>query len=109
MAHMLAALVAAARSGNRGVTPDGIRSALAGINQPRGQVIRPRPADLAMAAREIARHRRIDYEGASSSLDWDAAGETYPKLVRWKIQSGRFAESGSFRCDPGYPLCTVRP
>jgi hypothetical protein len=107
MAHLLAALVAAARPGHRDVTPEGIRAALAGINDPRGHVVRPGPADLATAARLIARHRPVNYEGASSALDWDAAGETYPKLVRWKVQNGRFVESDSFRCSPQRPLCTV--
>ena len=105
---MLAALVDA--SDCRGsITPAGIRKSLALINARHGERIRPQPTDFATAAKLIAQHRKINYEGASSSLDWTALGEMYPKLVHWKIQGGRFVEFEAYRCNEQIPLCQVLP
>jgi hypothetical protein len=107
VAHMLAALVAEEKNCGRKLTAADIRAALGKINARRGEVIRPEPKDFAAAAKEIARGDKIDYDGASSSLDWTATGEQYPRLVHWKIQGGKFVELESYRCNEQIPLCRV--
>jgi hypothetical protein len=105
--QMLAALVAAEDNCRRTLTAAQVRAALGKINARRGEVIRPEPAEFADAAREIARGDKINYEGASSSLDWTATGEQYPRLVHWKIQGGKFVELESYQCNEQIPLCRV--
>jgi hypothetical protein len=91
------------------VSPEMIRDAFPAINAPGGTVIRPSVGDFKTAARRIAQHRPINYEGASSPLELTGAGEMYPDLVHWKIQGGQFVELERYRCDPQTPNCAVRP
>ena len=100
---MLAALTAA-RDGKE-VTADGIRTGLGKINDPKGQVIRPTMADFAMAAKLGANGEPINYEGAFHALDWDARGDMFPPLVRWKIENGRFVEYELYACSRDQPNC----
>lgn len=91
------------------LTPDGLRGSFPAVNTPGGKVIRPQPSDFKLAATRIKNHQPIDYDGASSPLELDpATGEMYPDLVHWKIQSGKFVEAETYRCDPATPNCAVR-
>lgn len=101
---MLAALVAAG-DGTKPVGPENIRSGLARINDKAGTVIRPTVEDFARAARIAAEGRTFDYEGAYHSIDWDAAGDMFPPLVRWRVENGRFVEYELYACSPAEPRC----
>jgi hypothetical protein len=105
VAPALAALVADAHGRP---TEDNIRASLARINHPHGKLIRPDPDDFEKAARHIARHGRIDYDGASSPLDLTPEGEMFPDLVHWAIQGGQFVELEAYACDAERKLCSVK-
>jgi hypothetical protein len=92
-----------------GLTPEGIRDSIGRVNRTRGRKVRATPSGFARAAKLIERDRRINVDGAASSLDLTAAGEMYPNLVHWTIQGGKFVESEAYRCDPQNPVCTVVP
>ena len=100
---MLAALTAA-RDGQE-VTADSIRTGLGKIHDPKGQVIRPTVADFAMAAKLSANGEPINYEGAFHAIDWDARGDMFPPLVRWKIENDRFVEYELYACSRDQPNC----
>ncbi|HEY7678211.1 MAG TPA: hypothetical protein VIG69_14145, partial [Candidatus Methylomirabilis sp.] len=106
---MLAAMVAAgdARRPHE-VTPAAIREGLTKINNPAGQKIRPTVEDFASAIRVIRQGKPINYEGAYNSDDWDAVGDIFPPLVRWKVENQQFVEYELYRCDPEHPRCPVK-
>ncbi len=106
---MLAALVAAGDAGKpRDVAAADIRRGLTSINNPAGRVIRPTVDDFRAAIGAIAKGEAINYEGAYSSIDWDAIGDMFPPLVHWKVESQQFVEYELYRCSPQQPLCPAR-
>ena len=107
-AQALAAQVAVSRG--RSLTPAAIRDALGSISDPAGTVIPATASGFALAARRIRSNKRINYDGAGSSLDLSAAdGEMFPEIVHWKIQGGRFVEFEAYQCDLQHPLCVILP
>jgi hypothetical protein len=106
---MLAALVAAGDAGKpRDVAPADIRRGLTSINNPAGRVIRPTVDDFRAAIGAIAKGEAINYEGAYSSIDWDAVGDMFPPLVHWKVENQQFVEYELYRCSPQQPLCPAK-
>jgi ABC-type branched-subunit amino acid transport system substrate-binding protein len=106
---MLAALVAAGDAGRpRDVSPADIRRGLTAINNPGGRIVRPTPDDFRAAIAAIAKGEAINYEGAYSAIDWDAAGDMFPPLVHWKVENQRFVEYELYRCSPQQPLCPTQ-
>ncbi len=107
--HALAALVATAGGTPLSqVTDEALRDALAHVGDRAGTRVEGTAAGFEQAARKIRDHQAIDYDGAASPTDLTAAGEMYPELVHWKIQSGRFVELEAYQCDPEHPNCALQ-
>ena len=84
LAIMLAAQAASSVDG------DAIRDQLRAIGGPRGQKVHATPDGVAGALRLLRAGEEIDFEGAASTLDWDANGD----LERGHIGVWRFTEDG---------------
>ena len=84
LAIMLAAQAA------RSVDGDAIRDQLRAVGGPRGQKVYATPDGVASALRLLRAGEEIDFEGAASTLDWDANGD----LERGHIGVWRFTEDG---------------
>jgi hypothetical protein len=53
----------------------------------------------------IAQGKPIQYDGASGSCAFDAAGDLFPPLVHWKVENQQFMELESYNCSDAQPLC----
>ena len=106
---MLAALIAAEQVGAEHVTSVDIQQALAQINQPDGEVVRPTVQSFKKASQRIGKGRPINYQGAFHPIDWDAVADMYPPIVHWRVQGGQFVELEAYDCSPATPLCPVVP
>ena len=84
MALMLAAEAAGSVDG------DAVRDQLRAIAGPPGQAVQATPSGVAEALRLLRAGEGIDYEGAASTLDWDANGD----LRRGHIGVWRFTADG---------------
>jgi hypothetical protein len=71
------------------------------VNDPTGKTIRPKVADFKTAVQRIGQEQPINYDGAGSSVDLDGIGESFPPIVHWKIQGGKFVELEKYDCNPG--------
>ena len=84
MTIMLAAEAAGSVDGHA------IRDQLRAIARPPGQTVHATPDGIADALRLLREGKEIDYEGAASTLDWDANGD----LRRGHIGVWRFTKDG---------------
>ena len=84
MTIMLAAEAAGSVDGHA------IRDQLRAIARPPGQMVHATPDGIADALRLLREGKEIDYEGAASTLDWDANGD----LRRGHIGVWRFTKDG---------------
>ena len=106
---LLAAIVAAGDVQQpREVTAAAIRQGLTVLHAPAGTRILPTVDDFAAAVQAIGQGKPIFYEGAYNAAGWDAAGDMFPPLVHWKVESGQFVEYELYDCSPQKPLCPVK-
>ena len=84
MALMLAAEAAGSVDGAA------VRDQLRAIAGPPGQVVQATPSGVAEALRLLRAGEEIDYEGAASTLDWDANGDLRRgHIAVWRFTAGR--------------------
>jgi ABC-type branched-subunit amino acid transport system substrate-binding protein len=83
------------------VTPAQIRDAMAQVNAPGGEIVRPGPEELARAVALIAEGKPINYQGASGTCDFDQNRTAVGKIVRWKVENRQFADYEQYDCANG--------
>lgn len=68
---------------------EAIRDALRGISSPGGAVVVPGTAGIAAGLEAIRDGDDVNYEGAATTVDWDAAGDVATGFIEiWEYQSG---------------------
>jgi hypothetical protein len=97
---MLAVLFASSSGGSdpSHVTPAQVRDGLRQINDPAGEVVGTGPDELARAADLVAAKKRINYQGASGPVDFDAHGNVREPLAHWIVQDEQFVDREQFDC-----------
>ena len=87
IALMLAAQAAGSLDG------DAIRDALPRIAAPGGEVIIPGPEGIARALEILAAGGEINYQGAATTLDWNAVGDVTSGYIGiWQYSGGGIEE-----------------
>ena len=71
-----------------------IRDRLRAVGSPPGETVPGTPDGVAEGLRLLAAGRRIDYQGAANSLDWDENGDLLQGYIGiwWYTQDGRIEE-----------------
>lgn len=84
-----------------------IRDNLRRVANPPGDVFTVGQLDKALEA--VRAGRDINYEGASGSVDLDAAGEPVGPVGTWTIRNGKIVEVNTYQCTAGNPPTCTRP
>jgi hypothetical protein len=87
------------------VTGAQVRDAMNTINDKTGEKIRSGAAEFAKAVAALKEGRKIDYEGASGPMDFDANGNVNGKLARWVYQNNRFDDVDRYDCVASRTTC----
>ncbi len=96
---MLAALVAIQTSGDAaGLTGAQVRQGLLTLGAPDGEVVRTGPDALARAVALLREGARINYEGASGPMDYDAQQTVKNLLSRYRAEGGRYVDLAVYDC-----------
>ena len=84
------AVIALAFAAERADATDGIaiRDALRAVTGPPGTVVVAGAAGIADGLARIRAGETVNYEGAASSVDWDANGDIDPAPEIWEVQEG---------------------
>jgi branched-chain amino acid transport system substrate-binding protein len=91
-AYDAAFLLALAIENNGSATREGLGQSLRDVSSAPGTIILPGEWEKAVAA--IAAGEDIDYEGASGSHEFDAAGDVPGVIVEMAVENGTFVEVG---------------
>lgn len=87
-AFLLALAIEQAGSADRGK----VAAALRDVSNPPGEVILP--GEWSKARYAIRTGRRVNYEGASGSVDFDANGDVSRVFMKTEVRGGKLVESG---------------
>lgn len=99
---VVAVALAAAHAG--ATDGDALRKALPTVTGGGGERFGPGEDGIAKALAAAARGEAIDYEGASSSLEWDATGDLATGSISlWTFRDGEIVETGSVAFDARVP------
>ena len=85
------AIKAAQSDGVKEVTGMAIRDRLRQVANPPGETVGPGPADLKKALQFLEEKKKINYEGAAGSCDFDANGDVVTPIEVWKFAAGKIA------------------
>lgn len=96
---MLGTLIAARELEDpRTVTGDQVRQAMRLTSVVGEEVVRTGAVELARAVSLIKAGTPINYEGASSPLDYDALGNTVSRIAFFRVEGGRFVDVIKYDC-----------
>jgi hypothetical protein len=80
------------------VTPAQVAAALKDLQDPAGEVITAGAAELARAVELVRAGKKINYEGASGPIDFDANAAVRNNLAHFRAEGGRFVDLEVFDC-----------
>ncbi|MGQ0503870.1 MAG: ABC transporter substrate-binding protein [Myxococcaceae bacterium] len=80
------------------VTGAQIRDAMLKTSVGGGEVVRTGPEEFARAVELIQQGKAINYEGASSPMDFDANGNVVGRLAQYRAESGKFVDVKIYDC-----------
>ncbi|MBI3328741.1 MAG: ABC transporter substrate-binding protein [Nitrospinae bacterium] len=85
------AIRAAQIEGVRAISGTAIRDHLRKISNPPGELVGAGPAELNKAFKLLEEKKKINYEGASGSCDFDENGDVVTPIEIWKFAGGAIA------------------
>jgi hypothetical protein len=80
------------------VTGEQVRDALKKINDTAGTKVFAGPDEFAKASKLIADGKAINYEGASSTLDWDATNRVINNISHFVVKAQQFVDLEKYDC-----------
>ena len=96
----IAIALAAAKAGS--LDGEALRDALVEVSSPDGDVVIPSDESIAAGLATVASGGDVNYEGAATTLDWNAAGDVTTGFVGiWTFEDGAIVEIESIAFDLG--------